>query len=149
MASLASSPLLRLQMPALLSPARWSFLGRQSVIPKWLPALAAATPGVSLNIPSLLEDIWEGILRAVPKNKVSHSRKRHRQMAGKALKDVNHLVKCPGCGAPKRMHRLCSHCLEGMFGKWQPSGDIRTDQFVAEMKTLWKQDSVGEKPFGP
>ncbi|KAK0389809.1 hypothetical protein NLU13_3382 [Sarocladium strictum] len=129
MASIFSGSLLpRLQVPSIFTSARWTVLGRQSFLPKWLPALAATAPGVSLNIPSLLEDIWEGILRAVPKNKVSHSRKRHRQMAGKALKDVNHLVKCPGCGAPKRMHRLCSHCLE-------------------EMKTIWKQDFPGEKPF--
>jgi ribosomal protein L32 len=49
----------------------------------------------------------------VPKNKTSHSRKRHRQMAGKALKDVNNLCKCPGCGAVKRTHRLCENCLQG------------------------------------
>ena len=56
---------------------------------------------------------WESVLRAVPKNKVSHSKKRSRQMAGKALKDVNHLCKCPGCGETKRTHRLCQTCLEG------------------------------------
>ncbi|KAH8175562.1 WD domain, g-beta repeat domain-containing protein [Sarocladium implicatum] len=100
MAAIPSSLLPRLQLPSLL--------GRSSVIPRWMPALAAATSGISLNIPSLLEDIWEGILRAVPKNKVSHSRKRHRQMAGKALKDVNHLVKCPGCGMPKLFREASS-----------------------------------------
>ncbi|TQV95046.1 meiotic recombination protein Ski8/Rec14 [Cordyceps javanica] len=77
-----------------------------------LPTLGLALPGISIAIPTLLDDIWEGILRAVPKNKVSHSRKRMRQLANKGLKDVNSLCQCPGCGAPKRMHRLCQNCLE-------------------------------------
>ncbi|KAJ6441846.1 Meiotic recombination protein rec14 [Purpureocillium lavendulum] len=81
------------------------------VSPSFLPTLSIAVPGVSLNLPTL-DDIWESVLRAVPKNKVSHSRKRHRQMAGKALKDVNNLCKCPGCGETKRTHRLCQRCLE-------------------------------------
>ncbi|GAO16237.1 hypothetical protein UVI_02000190 [Ustilaginoidea virens] len=33
-------------------------------------------------------------------------------MAGKALKDVNSLCQCPGCGETKRTHRLCQRCLE-------------------------------------
>ncbi|KAK0707003.1 hypothetical protein B0T26DRAFT_621885, partial [Lasiosphaeria miniovina] len=61
-------------------------------------------------IPSLLEDIWESVLRAVPKKKTSHMKKRHRQMAGKALKDVTALCKCPACGQIKRMHYLCPSC---------------------------------------
>lgn len=75
--------------------------------------LAVALPGITWKLPALLDDIWESVLRAVPKNKVSHSRKRHRQMAGKALKDVNSLAKCPGCGEEKRSHRMCPNCLEG------------------------------------
>jgi ribosomal protein L32 len=31
-------------------------------------------------------------------------------MAGKALKDVTSLCKCPACGELKRMHFLCPHC---------------------------------------
>lgn len=63
-------------------------------------------------MPELLGEIWEGILKAVPKKKVSHMKKRHRQMAGKALKDVTALCKCPACGNLKRMHYLCTHCLK-------------------------------------
>ncbi|KAI0193533.1 meiotic recombination protein rec14 [Xylaria flabelliformis] len=59
---------------------------QQSPFPS-IPALAIAIPAAISNIPSLLGDIWEGILRAVPKKKTSHMKKRHRQMAGKALKD--------------------------------------------------------------
>lgn len=32
-------------------------------------------------------------------------------MAGKALKDVNNLCKCPVCGGTKRMHHLCETCM--------------------------------------
>ncbi|CAK7213007.1 hypothetical protein SCUCBS95973_001653 [Sporothrix curviconia] len=75
-----------------------------------LPAISLSLP----SLPSLLGDIWESILRAVPKKKTSHSKKRHRQMAGKALKDVNSLCKCPACGRTKRMHHMCPHCMESI-----------------------------------
>ncbi|KAK0639070.1 hypothetical protein B0T16DRAFT_422360 [Cercophora newfieldiana] len=86
---------------------------RQFSLP-FLPSLALAVPAsfqLGLpSLPSILEDIWESILKAVPKKKTSHMKKRHRQMAGKALKDVTELCKCPACGETKRMHRLCPHC---------------------------------------
>ncbi|QUC24011.1 uncharacterized protein UV8b_08252 [Ustilaginoidea virens] len=93
-----------------------------------LATLSIAVPGVTLNLPTFLGDIWESILRAVPKKKVSHSRKRHRQMAGKALKDVNSLCQCPGCGETKRTHRLCQRCLE-------------------DMRKIWRDDYPANKPF--
>ncbi|EFX06608.1 meiotic recombination protein ski8 [Grosmannia clavigera kw1407] len=82
--------------------------------------LLSAMPAISLSLPSLpslLGDIWESILRAVPKKKTSHMKKRHRQMAGKALKDVNSLCKCPACGRTKRMHYLCPYCMESADGQ--------------------------------
>ncbi|CRJ80677.1 hypothetical protein BN1708_000338 [Verticillium longisporum] len=69
--------------------------------------------------------IWEGILRAVPKKKTTHSKKRSRLMAGKALQDVTSICKCPGCGQPKRKHVVCPHCMEQIKGMWRganPSG---------------------------
>ena len=89
-----------------------------------LPSITLAVPaGFQLglpSIPSLLEDIWESILKAVPKKKTSHMKKRHRQMAGKALKDVTALCKCPACGATKRMHYLCPECLSSTPPQRQP-----------------------------
>ncbi|KAI9903185.1 hypothetical protein N3K66_002537 [Trichothecium roseum] len=123
----AVAPLLpRLALPALPNVPRWASLYTTRFAPRLFPTLTIAIPGISLNIPALLDDIWEGILKAVPKNKTSHSRKRHRQMAGKALNDVQGLCKCPGCGNVKRTHRLCSHCLE-------------------DMKRIWKQDYPNDK----
>lgn len=77
-----------------------------------LPRLSLPVPAISLHLPSLpsLEEIWDGLLKAVPKKKASHSRRRHRQMAGKALKDVTELCRCPACGGVKRMHFLCPTC---------------------------------------
>jgi large subunit ribosomal protein L32 len=79
------------------------------------PAATIPLSAISLNIPGLLTDIWEGVLRAVPKKKTSHMKRRHRQLAGKALKDVKSLNACPGCGEPKRAHHLCPICVEGDY----------------------------------
>lgn len=71
-------------------------------------------PGVLIyGIPSILAGLWESILRAVPKKKTSHMKKRHRQLAGKALQDLKNVTKCPGCGQPKRPHLLCPTCVTG------------------------------------
>lgn len=110
---MAAALLPRHALPTMSSVIGWSFFSGSQAAPRFLNSLAIAIPGLSISIPGLLQDIWGGILKAVPKNKTSHSRKRHRQMAGKALKDVNHLCKCPGCGAVKRTHRLCENCLQG------------------------------------
>ncbi|SPJ78416.1 related to GTP-binding protein beta subunit-like protein [Fusarium torulosum] len=75
-------------LPRLSSPTLISAVSFRQFTQKFLPTLSIAIPGVSLNLPTI-DDIWESVLRAVPKNKVSHSKKRSRQMAGKALKDVN------------------------------------------------------------
>jgi len=109
---LASMVLPRVSAPIILSSSRWATFYTQEVTHPLLPTLSLGLPGIQLSLPTLLGDIWESILRAVPKKKTSHSKKRHRQMAGKALKDVNSLCRCPGCGQTKRMHRLCPHCME-------------------------------------
>jgi large subunit ribosomal protein L32 len=79
------------------------------------PTASISLPAISLNIPALLSDIWEGVLRAVPKKKTSHMKRRHRQLAGKALKDVKAINSCPACGEPKRVHHLCEKCVEGQL----------------------------------
>ncbi|KAJ5880564.1 54S ribosomal protein L32 [Penicillium subrubescens] len=74
---------------------------------------------ISITIPPLLADLWESVLRAVPKKKTSHMKKRHRQMAGKALKDAQNLNKCPGCGQVKRAHVLCPTCVKDIKQSWK------------------------------
>ncbi|KAI1403491.1 hypothetical protein F4819DRAFT_450971 [Hypoxylon fuscum] len=114
MASVFSSLFPRLASTSFNSSFRSTVLYTQHAQESRLPSissLAIAIPAAISNIPSLLGDIWEGILRAVPKKKTSHMKKRHRQMAGKALKDVTSLNKCPACGGIKKMHTLCSNCM--------------------------------------
>lgn len=79
----------------------------------FLQSLGLPTLPISITVPPLLADLWDSVLRAVPKKKTSYMKKRHRQMAGKALKDVKSLNKCPGCGQIKRAHMLCPHCVRG------------------------------------
>jgi large subunit ribosomal protein L32 len=95
------------------------FQARSSGVPsntlsRALPTLLALPQSFQLKLPSLLSDIWESVLRAVPKKKTSHRKKRQRFMAGKGLKDVTALNKCPACGNVKRMHLLCPYCVRGM-----------------------------------
>lgn len=67
----------------------------------------------TLRIPSIFSGLWDSILRAVPKKKTSHRKKRQRFMAGKALQDVTNLNKCSACGNVKRAHLLCPYCVTG------------------------------------
>ena len=84
------------------------------ISPLRIASVNLALPAAAISITSLLSDIWEGILKAVPKKKTSHSKRRSRFLAGKALKDVKSVVKCPGCGKPKKSHTLCPYCVSGM-----------------------------------
>lgn len=63
------------------------------------------------------------LLKAVPKKKVSHSRKRMRS-AHKGIKPNLSLGRCPGCGEPKRQHFLCLHCYADKF--LERSKSVRT-----------------------
>lgn len=84
----------------------------RQLTPKMLFQLALPI-SFSLNLPPILFGIWESILRAVPKKKTSHRKKRQRFMAGNALKDVTSLNKCSACGNVKRAHLLCPYCVKG------------------------------------
>lgn len=93
-----------------------------------LPHRLLRPAALSLNLPGLFSGIWDSVLRSVPKKKTSHMKKRHRQMAGKALKDLKNLNTCSGCGRMKRAHVLCPHCVEGMFFAYWTRRSIETDE---------------------
>ncbi|KAF1921989.1 hypothetical protein BDU57DRAFT_486445 [Ampelomyces quisqualis] len=105
-------PLWHTLLPALNGPVR----------PVWnLPFRTRPTPFAAFAIPAIqfpsfpsLGDIWEGILKAVPKKKTSYRKKRQRFLAGKGLKDITALNKCSGCGRVKRMHLLCPYCVDAI-----------------------------------
>ncbi|KAK5116738.1 hypothetical protein LTR62_007412 [Meristemomyces frigidus] len=102
-----------------------------------LPGAAALTP-----IPILLRDLWDGILNAVPKKKTSHMKKRHRQMAGKALKDVTALNKCSACGRAKRAHVLCPFCVQSIK-RWFSNG-FKSKQEL-ETEETQRRETINEE----
>lgn len=117
-----------------------------------LPSFAAPAPRESLwSLPSLgsLLELLPGWVLAVPKKKVSHSRKAMRS-ANKGLKDKQStslsltlrpkcasrrktnlicgiasfvygidLVNCPACGSAKLAHHLCPNCYSGLNRGWK------------------------------
>ena len=104
------SPLLRLPAPRILP--RTIYRATNHLRPLLTSFLL---PAFSLKLPPLLSGLWESILRAVPKKRTSHRKKRQRFLAGKALKDVTALVRCSACGNMKRSHMLCPYCVRGWF----------------------------------
>ncbi|KAF1975948.1 hypothetical protein BU23DRAFT_551960 [Bimuria novae-zelandiae CBS 107.79] len=112
-------PLWQTLFPALNGPARpvlnLPLLQRLAQPFRTLPTPFAAL-GIPLSLPSLpsLADIWEGVLKAVPKKKTSYMKKRTRFMAGKGLKELTNLNKCSACGRVKRAHFLCPYCVDAI-----------------------------------
>ncbi|KAF9044732.1 hypothetical protein BDZ89DRAFT_1008174 [Hymenopellis radicata] len=100
------TPLLR---PLFLGTASPSFLGAS-----WHIA----------SFPSIWETLFPAILRAVPKKKVSHSRKSMRS-ANKGLKDKQNIVNCSACGTPKLAHNLCPNCYSFLKRLWKKMPDLR------------------------
>lgn len=95
-----------------LVPSRASLLVQRLTLLNLLAPLSI--PSVTrFDIPSILAELWESVLRAVPKKKTSHKKKRQRFLAGKALQDVTALNKCSACGNVKRSHLLCPFCVNG------------------------------------
>ncbi|KAJ7630984.1 ribosomal L32p protein family-domain-containing protein [Roridomyces roridus] len=84
------------------------------------PIFAAGAAAQTWTIPSLqsLLELLPPFVLAVPKKKVSHSRKSMRE-ANKGLKDKNNIVNCPGCGAPKLAHHLCNQCYSFLSRMWK------------------------------
>ncbi|KAI9054045.1 hypothetical protein LZ554_001216 [Drepanopeziza brunnea f. sp. 'monogermtubi'] len=110
--SILSSFLPRLSTSSVFNASRSTTLYSRRLSLPLMPSLALAIPSaIHLNVPGLVEGIWESILRAVPKKKTSHMKTRSRMMAGKGLKDVTALNKCSACGHVKRAHLLCPYCV--------------------------------------
>jgi ribosomal protein L32 len=144
MASLQTRVLLDLRLSSILHAPSMSTLLTRALLPRQLsqpliPALSISIPiAVQLNIPSWITGVWDSVLRAVPKKKTSHSKSRHRQMAGKALKDVTALNKCSACGNVKRAHVLCPYCVDGTIVKLEAGDEVadsgRNPEHVAEVE---------------
>jgi large subunit ribosomal protein L32 len=96
---------------AAMAAAPLSLPAFRSFLPFTLPAIT--------TIILIFTEIWEAILRAVPKKKTSHSKKRKRQLVGKALKDKQNLSRCEACGDWKLLHTLCSNCVRSIQKGWR------------------------------
>ncbi|KAH7104322.1 hypothetical protein BKA62DRAFT_694278 [Auriculariales sp. MPI-PUGE-AT-0066] len=119
-------PVLRRQPHALqhlLAPLqRW----RASIPLTGLPASLHAIPtafslgALRLALPSLqsLLELLPPIVWAVPKKKVSHSRKSMRE-ANKGIKDKLNIVSCSACGSPKLAHNICPRCVQELTATWK------------------------------
>jgi len=67
----------------------------------------------------IITGIWDSILRAVPKKKTTHARKRKRQLVGKGLEDKTNLTRCEACGEWKLLHTLCGSCVKSIQRDWR------------------------------
>ena len=96
------------------APTRTGLTVSRKVTSKRLFQFPLALPIIdTLTVSPILFGLWESILRAVPKKKTSHRKKRQRFMAGNVLKDLSSLKKCSACGNVKRAHLLCPYCVKG------------------------------------
>ena len=87
-------------------------------LPSLRTSLSFTLPSITTLIP-IFTGLWDSILRAVPKKKTSHSKKRKRQLVGKALKDKQNLSRCESCGDWKLLHTLCSNCVRSIQKDWR------------------------------
>lgn len=82
------------------------------------PFFRFALPALTSIVP-IIAGMWDSILRAVPKKKTTHSRKRKRQLVGKALEDKKNLTRCEACGDLKLLHTLCASCVKSIQKDWR------------------------------
>ncbi|KAF9913161.1 hypothetical protein EC991_003621 [Linnemannia zychae] len=102
---------------AFTSPSSSSTLSPSSSTLAASPAAIGVSTSILGRVGSYISDLLPSIVwAAVPKSKTSHSKKRMRQ-ATKGLKVQRNIVECPGCGQPKLMHHLCTHCYRDMKGR--------------------------------
>ena len=124
---LTKSPLLRRQFASKFHPyciRRFHLAINGSLIPspfinRIFPSLRFTLPPIITSIIPIATGIWDSILRAVPKKKTSHSKKRKRQLIGKALQDKTNLTRCESCGDWKLLHTLCASCVKSIQKDWR------------------------------
>ncbi|KAF2441778.1 hypothetical protein P171DRAFT_393275 [Karstenula rhodostoma CBS 690.94] len=151
-------PLWQTLLPGLNGPARpvlnLPLLQRLAQPFRMLPTPFAAL-AIPLSLPSIpsLSDIWEGLLKAVPKKKTSYMKKRTRFMAGKGLKDLTNLNKCSACGRVKRAHFLCPYCVDAIksniFGQHWWSVRVPTRKQEKQLKRQKREELMRSRMVVP
>ncbi|ODV62616.1 mitochondrial 54S ribosomal protein bL32m ASCRUDRAFT_23646, partial [Ascoidea rubescens DSM 1968] len=85
-----------------------------------------------------------GILKAVPKQKVSHCRRRKRQLdSSKHLKLKLNLNCCPSCGRVKKDHFLCHHCAFEIRSFWKRL-DKKNNPQIEEQRKFANQEFLSK-----
>ncbi|KAI5453286.1 hypothetical protein NCC49_006309 [Naganishia albida] len=90
---------------------------------------------------SLLAELFPPFLLAVPKSKISHSRKSMRS-ANKGLKNKTNINLCPACGSPKLMHHLCPKCYSQITRRWKDESRSTLAQQPASTTTTRPEQEV-------
>lgn len=127
------------------------------------PSLRFTLPPIITSIIPIATGIWDSILRAVPKKKTSHSKKRKRQLVGKALQDKTNLTRCESCGDWRLLHTLCASCVKSIQKDWrrrEQLGEwfmlckvkrykvhIYTNAVAGEYRTVYKHLSLLIHPY--
>ncbi|PVU94738.1 hypothetical protein BB561_002299 [Smittium simulii] len=89
-----------------------------------LSALETVKFGLGWGIGSTIRDILtEAILRAAPKKKTTHSKKRMRA-SNKALKNRKDIVRCSACGRAKLLAHVCAYCYKDIKEKMKNTNTI-------------------------
>ncbi|GAB0492883.1 hypothetical protein MMPV_004153 [Pyropia vietnamensis] len=86
--------------------------GGAAALPRSPPPALSLAGILAGAITDVADWLWDGLLRAVPKKKVPHGRKR-RRMTGKYLKPARHIIECKTCGRWKRAHTYCKPSCVG------------------------------------
>ena len=85
---------------------------------------SAIWQGIGLLGPrGVATDLWDSILKAVPKKKTTHSKTRMRS-ATKGLKDRTDINNCSACGKPKLAHTICLDCFTSIRRRWNGKGEV-------------------------
>ena len=96
------------------------------------------------DVGSIFNPMEMGILRAVPKKKVTHCRKRKRQMdTSKQYKLKLNLNCCPSCGRVKKSHFICHHCALEIRNFWRKL-DSTENAHLEEQKNFANQEFLSD-----
>lgn len=126
-------------------PLTLKFLVDSLLRPRLLPELPSlllrAKLGWSITFP------WDNdngiVWAAVPKKKVSYSRRRMRQLASeKHLKPLRNLNRCPSCGHYKRAHTLCMNCVTQIQNMWKAEAKQKEDEYRAAHPEKFYQENL-------
>jgi large subunit ribosomal protein L32 len=113
-------------MACSLLPVRSNIYNMAAVCSAFTGSMLCNVRSVLTAICSQTSYLADSLLLAVPKQKVTHARKRER-MTSKWLKNVQNIVRCPQCGNAKAMHTICWACYKRLKFHMKGKAPISTN----------------------